>query len=449
MSSVIVTTYQNMGSLSTLELMLEELQQPEENTNDLPPPLPVRPITKARLPKGRRKLPEFGKEKNRDEEDGYSQVKCGLFESTRTKEDVFLDQPVHQWDSAERDSVAMTDKFCLVVDLREGAELSAVVGIQRCFRGYQARRYYHQIKIGVVALQQFVRGEIARKYHQDLTRRLTAIIIIQKHIKEHRHRRIERQLTAATRLQSVVRGWLTRKQFNLLGNGKPTCDQNIRKKNDHAEKEQETKVPRSVLLDLQRHILRTEAALERKKEENAALRLHIQHYEKKWNQYESKMKAMEKMWQDQLTSVQTSLAAERKTHSGEKTKGELRLLMHQDQDEDDGFPRTTSLQSSALNLSNEVHDSQSQQNGRINSENQLNNHHVMDMVNHFQNFVHDQCKSGQETSTLRPNDELQKLKVRFEAWKKDYKSKLREVKATMKQLGHPERGKGTKIWCGR
>lgn len=147
--------------------------------------------------------------------------------------------------------------------------------------------------------------------------------------------------------------------------------------------------------------------------------------------------------------MQTSLAAERKTHSGEKTKGELRLLMHQDQDEDDGFPRTTSLQSSALNLSNEVHDSQSQQNGRINSENQLNNHHVMDMVNHFQNFVHDQCKSGQETSTLRPNDELQKLKVRFEAWKKDYKSKLREVKATMKQLGHPERGKGTKIWCGR
>lgn len=66
-------------------------------------------------------------------------------------------------------------------------------------------------------------------------------------------------------------------------------------------------VPRSVLLDLQRHILRTEAALERKKEENAALRLHIQHYEKKWNQYESKMKAMEKMWQDQLTSVQVSI----------------------------------------------------------------------------------------------------------------------------------------------
>lgn len=53
--------------------------------------------------------------------------------------------------------------------------------------------------------------------------------------------------------------------------------------------------------------MKTEAALERKKEENAALRLHIQHYEIKWNQYESKMKAMEKMWQDQLTSIQVSV----------------------------------------------------------------------------------------------------------------------------------------------
>lgn len=41
-----------------------------------------------------------------------------------------------------------------MIDLREGAGLNAVVAIQRCFRGYQARRYYHQIKIGVVALQQ-------------------------------------------------------------------------------------------------------------------------------------------------------------------------------------------------------------------------------------------------------------------------------------------------------
>ncbi|KAG5622685.1 hypothetical protein H5410_007903 [Solanum commersonii] len=426
-----VTTYQ-MKSLSTLELMLEELQQEDEETNDLPPPLPVRPVIKARLPKGRRKLTPFGKEK-------------------RNLKDI------------------RAQKMHLLINGRDGAELSRVLQIQRCFRGYQARQYYHELKTGAVALQSFVRGEIERKYFQGLTRRLAAIIFIQKHIKKHHHKRTERQQTAAICLQSgkivecliqnfedspqlfsmhsaVIRGWLTRKKSNLSGDEKRSCVQNIREKNDLDNKEPETKVPRSVLLDLQRHILKTEAALERKKEENAALRLHIQHYEIKWNQYESKMKAMEKMWQDQLTSIQISLAAEREKKGDEKTKGKLRLLILQDQDENvhNGFPRTISLRTSALNHPGE------QPSGRSNPKNKCNNHHVMDMVNHYQNFVvHDQCNSGEEGSVLRPNDELQKLKIRFEAWKKDCKNKLREAKATMKQLGHSERGKGSKIWCGR
>ncbi|XP_049384341.1 myosin-1-like [Solanum stenotomum] len=425
-----VTTYQ-MKSLSTLELMLEELQQEDEETNDLPPPLPVRPVIKARLPKGRRKLTPFGKEKRN-------------LKDIKAQENAFVDQ----WStSEERDSAAMTDKICLMVDQRDGAELSRVLQIQRCFRGYQARQYYHELKTGAVALQSFVRGEIERKYYQGLTRRLAAIIFIQKHIKKHHHKRTERQRTAAICLQSVIRGWLTRKKSNLSGDAKRS-----REKNDLDNKEPETKVPRSVLLDLQRHILKTEAALERKKEENAALRLHIQHYEIKWNQYESKMKAMEKMWQDQLTSIQISLAAEREKHGDEKTKGKLRLLILQDQDENvhNRFPRTTSLRTSALNHPDEVHDTQPQPSGRSNPNNKCVNHHVMDMVNHYQNFVvHDQCNSGEEGSALRPNDELQKLKIRFEAWKKDYKNKLREAKATMKQLGHSERGKGSKIWCGR
>ncbi|CAN4083952.1 unnamed protein product [Withania somnifera] len=433
MSSVMVTTNQ-MGSLSTLELMLEELQQEEEETNALPPPLPVRPVTKARLPKGRRKLTPFGKEKKnlediRDQEDALSQVEW---------KEAFVDQ----WStSAESDSAAMTDKICLIVDLKEGTGLSGVLQIQRCFRSYQARRYYHELKTGAVALQSFVRGEISRNCFQGLTRRLTAIIVIQKCIKEHHRKRIELRLTAAIYLQSVVRGWLTRKQFSLSGKGKPTCGQNIREKNDLDKKEPETKVPRSVLLDLRRHILKTEAALEREKVENAALRLHIHHYERKWNQYESKMKAMEKMWQDQLTSLQISLAAEREKHGHEKTRGELRLLILQDQDENvhNGLPRSTSLRRSALNLEDEAHDTQPQPSGRSNPKNQGNNHHVMDMVNHYQKFF---------ASTLRPNDELQKLKIRFEAWKKDYKNKLREAKATIKQLGHSERAKGSKIWCG-
>lgn len=41
---------------------------------------------------------------------------------------------------------------------------------------------------------------------------------------------------------TVLRGWLTRKKFNLLGKGKPICGQNIRENDDLDKKEQETKV---------------------------------------------------------------------------------------------------------------------------------------------------------------------------------------------------------------
>ena len=65
-------------------------------------------------------------------------------------------------------------------------------------------------------------------------------------------------------------------------------------------------VPYSVLVDLQRRVLKTEALLDKKKEENATLKLQIKQLERKRQQYETKMKLMEKTWQDQLTSMQVS-----------------------------------------------------------------------------------------------------------------------------------------------
>ena len=44
--------------MSTLELMLEKLQQTaDHNAEDLPPALPVRPVSKARLPPGKKSWP--------------------------------------------------------------------------------------------------------------------------------------------------------------------------------------------------------------------------------------------------------------------------------------------------------------------------------------------------------------------------------------------------------
>lgn len=64
-----MVTASSMATRSSLELMLDKLQQLEEQPTDIPPPLPVRPISRARrarlLPPrppdcGRRNLQENG-----------------------------------------------------------------------------------------------------------------------------------------------------------------------------------------------------------------------------------------------------------------------------------------------------------------------------------------------------------------------------------------------------
>lgn len=44
-----------------------------------------------------------------------------------------------------------------------------------------------------------------------------------------------------------------------------------------------------------------------KEEENAALREQLQQFERRWSEYEAKMKKMEETWQMQMDSLQVSL----------------------------------------------------------------------------------------------------------------------------------------------
>ena len=59
--------------------------------------------------------------------------------------------------------------------------------------------------------------------------------------------------------------------------------------------------------DLQRRVLKAEAALRIKEEENLTLKQQMQQYETRWSDYEVKMKSMEEMWQKQMTSLQVGL----------------------------------------------------------------------------------------------------------------------------------------------
>lgn len=61
------------------------------------------------------------------------------------------------------------------------------------------------------------------------------------------------------------------------------------------------------MADLQRRVTKAEATIVQKEEENAALREQLQQFERRWSEYEAKMKKMEETWQMQMDSLQVSL----------------------------------------------------------------------------------------------------------------------------------------------
>ncbi|CAH9141728.1 unnamed protein product [Cuscuta epithymum] len=270
-------------NLSSLEALLLKLQQSsEEQHGDEPPALPARPVVKSRLPRARKKLPlnfHISSSTCRDQANGKVN---GLFESRGVAQKHFLEA-----DGPDEISISGNESE---LEILKGVEI-----IQRCYHGHQAQYYYQELRRGAISLQSFVRGESVRKDYQDMViQRTRAIAVIQKHIKEQRNKRLE-QLRATICLQSGIRGWLTRREFNK----KMVSYRNSSKQDEHNK----------MLVDLQRKLATSEAALAKSDEENASLKKYISECDKKLEDYETKMQSMEKMWQDQLIALKTSLAA--------------------------------------------------------------------------------------------------------------------------------------------
>jgi myosin-5 len=71
-----------------------------------------------------------------------------------------------------------------------------------------------------------------------------------------------------------------------------------------------------------------------------------------------------------------------------------------------------------------------------------------------QNFDDDakalvEVRAGQSASNMNPDEELRRLKLKFETWKKDYKVRLRETKARLHKLGHGEVDRNRRKWWRR
>ncbi|XP_008800396.2 myosin-1-like [Phoenix dactylifera] len=376
-----------------------------------------------------------------------------------------------------------TGQVAALEDVRNHT-LQGILSVQKNFRGHQARRYYQALKKGVTTLQSFVRGEKARCEFEVSRKRWKASVLIQKHAR----RRIARtmfddQQKDIILLQCVIRGWLARNCFVLLQN-QEMSELNLGKANKDADKDtpemkdtnkEPAQVHPSVLAELQRRVLKAEASLREKEEENAILKQQLQQYETRWSEYEAKMKSMEETWQKQLTSLQVSLAAAKKSLAADDMAShhgrlDASPVQHSYDSEDtlsagtrtpEGTPAKkfhacdAGLGRNSNGTRSAVRHLDASDGGLVRYSNGAHSA-VSNLVKEFEQqtqvFEDDaaflvEVKSRQSGSSINPDEELQKLKGRFGTWKKDYKVRLRETKIALQKLGSPEE-KMRKRWWG-
>ncbi|CAI0375856.1 unnamed protein product [Linum tenue] len=334
--------------------------------------------------------------------------------------------------------------------------LRGVISVQNCFRGSKARRHFHELIDGATTLQSFVRGENARRKFDSMpkTCNVNTLPVVNE------------QLTAIICLQSVIRGWLTRKQLNDKYKLRQSSQDNTNSRRKPGRKISEVKVmpqeqieelQSTLLAELQKRVVKAEQSLAHRDEENAALREQVEEYEKRWSEYESKMKTMEETWQMQMTSLQASLATARKSLAADNLTLQQQSPRHYYDSED--YPSIGSRTpggSTPRKIPNSMPDL------RVAKEQPTNGaraHPVTTLLREFeqqtQNFESN-CKaivdagSGNSSgSILNPDEALRRLKNQFEIWTKNYKAKLREAKQRLHKLSHGENHKGRRGWWAK
>lgn len=324
--------------------------------------------------------------------------------------------------------------------------LHGILRVQSCFRGYQARYHLKELRRGISTLQSFVRGEKARKEYAVLRQRHRAAVIIQKQIKGRIGvKRFKNVNGASILIQAVIRGWLVRRCSGDIG-----LIQFGAKKGNELD---EVLVKSSFLAELQRRVLKAEAALREKEEENDILHQRLQQYESRWSEYEMKMKSMEEVWQKQMRSLQSSLSIAKKSlalDESERNSDASVNILNDDRNsswetgsnpnirggpESNGRVRPMSAGLSVISRLAEEFEQRSQ------------------VFGDDAKFLVE-VKSGQVDASLNPDRELRRLKQMFEGWKKDYGHRLRETKVILHKLGTEEGGAGSadkvkKKWWGR
>ncbi|KAL0372841.1 UNVERIFIED_CONTAM: Myosin-1 [Sesamum calycinum] len=317
--------------------------------------------------------------------------------------------------------------------------LHGILRVQSCFRGHKARCYLKELRRGIATLQSFIRGEKTREEYAILLRRHRAAISIQKHVKARICRnKFKRKTEASTVIQSVIRGWLVRRCSGDIG----LLQFGGRKGNEP----EEVLVKSSFLAELQRRVLRAEASLREKEEENDILHQRLQQYENRWSEYELKMRSMEEVWQKQMRSLQSSLSIAKKS-----------LALDDSQRNSDASVNGNDDKETSWETHNNFRLHESNRGRSMSAGISVITRLAEEFEQRSQVFGDDakflvEVKSGQAEASLDPDSELRRLKQMFEAWKKDYGSRLRETKVILNKLGNEEGSSADKVrkkWWGR
>ncbi|KAL2633393.1 hypothetical protein R1flu_004872 [Riccia fluitans] len=411
--------------------------------------------------------------------------------------------------------------------------LQGVIGVQSLFRGYRVRSWYRLLKHTAIFCQALVRGAKARREFKILKERHYAAITIQKHYRMKAATwNYKLTLHLIVVLQSAVRRWFARKELGERRLLKAEAERAAKKlaedkaaaeaaevaarelkarevrlaeeaaaarsvvssvpsfrdssgpvPNDLKDVEVDTsiKVQPSVLLELQKRALAAEKSLREKEEDNALLKHRLQQFEARWLEHQAKMESMEEMWQKQMTSLQLSLAAAKKSLASdepttvvqrEEERLNLRIsvsrqqrasrpILPQDDDEFDWDDSTTlGTKSPDMSVTPRKYPPHPPMEyplsrGELDAGRSLVGHLVKEFDQRTQVFNDDadflvEVKSGQTEANLNPDEELRKLKHRFDIWKKDFKVRLRETKTVLHKLGSMDTVEKTKKkWWGK
>ncbi|GER53908.1 myosin-like protein [Striga asiatica] len=320
--------------------------------------------------------------------------------------------------------------------------LQGTLEVQKCYRGHRARRYFNELKGGVVTLQSYIRGEIARKDYDFLLTMKNEVAC----------KKLDEQLMAVVQIQSVIRGCLIRRHFSKLRNRQPHVTKWKPGRRISEIKDLPPELLPSVVEELQKRVTMAEMTIARKEKENAALREQVQQYDARWSEYESKMKSMEATWQKQMQSLQLSLAAAKKSLGSDNTNaqpGKISGTQTPYYDSEDTYlgPQTPIATNEARFLNN---------NGGIEAAEvgeETNNvvlNPVSPLAREFEHKKHNfnseahtivDIKTGNNNNNMPSGnlvEELRRLKHNFEIWKRDFKARLREAKAKLHRLGHAD-----------